>query len=166
VNPVLSMGLETFVARAGDAGVAGVILPDVSFEESDAFRQPLHSAGMSYVDLVAPTSSDARIQAIAGGSEGFVYVVSLTGVTGARDAIAGDLGALTARVRAATATPVYVGFGISSPDAAAAVAEHADGVIIGSRLLGLAAEGAPEAAGRRVGDFLAGVRGALDRKGQ
>ncbi len=163
VNPILRMGVETFASAAADAGVRGVILPDVSFEESAAFRGPMRNAGLAYIDLVAPTSGDERIRMVATASEGFVYVVSLTGVTGTRDAVAADLAALTARVRAATDTPIYVGFGIADADQARAVAGHADGVIIGSRLVRLVAEGDPGGSGRRVGDFLASVRRALDR---
>jgi tryptophan synthase alpha chain len=166
VNPLLAMGVASFARAAAAAGVGGVILPDVSLEESDAFRAPLRAAGLAYIDLIAPTSSDERIGRLARASEGFVYVVSLTGVTGARDAIAADLAELTGRVRAAADTPVYVGFGISQPAQARAVARHADGVIIGSRLLQLAADGAPQGAGGRVGDFLASVRGALDQEGR
>ncbi|HEU4364994.1 MAG TPA: tryptophan synthase subunit alpha [Candidatus Krumholzibacteria bacterium] len=166
VNPLLAMGTDAFARAAAEAGVAGVILPDVPFEESGAFRTPIREARLDYVDLIAPTSGDTRIRAIAGAAEGFVYVVSLTGVTGAHHAFAADLGALTGRVRAATETPVYVGFGISEPGQARTVARHADGVIIGSRLLELAADGAPGGADGRVGAFLASVRGALDREGR
>jgi tryptophan synthase alpha chain len=162
LNPILRMGVDAFAARAAEAGVAGVILPDVSFEESTALRPQLRARGMAYVDLVAPTSGDDRIRTIAGAAEGFVYLVSLTGVTGARAEAAAGLPALVARVRAATATPVYVGFGISGAEQARDIARHADGVIIGSRLLQLAAAGEPAGAAARVGDFLAGLRRALE----
>lgn len=167
VNPLLAWGAGPFSRAAADAGAAGVILPDVSFEESDAFRGPITEAGLAYVDLVAPTSGDARIRRIAAASRGFVYVVSLTGVTGAaRAADATSLATLTERVRAATATPVYVGFGIADPNHACAVARHADGVIIGSSLLRILAETGPNGAAGRAGAFLASVRGALDREGR
>lgn len=161
VNPVFAMGVDAFARAAADAGVAGVILPDVPFEESAPLRTRVRDAGLAYVDLVAPTSGADRIRAIAGPADGFVYVVSLTGVTGVRNTRPADLGSIVASVRAATNTPIYVGFGISEPDQARAVAGQADGVIIGSRLVELAAEGTPQ----RVGAFLASVRGALDREG-
>jgi tryptophan synthase alpha chain len=160
VNPLLAMGVESFARAALGAGVAGVILPDVSFEESRAFRAPLRREGLVYVDLVAPTSGDARIRAITGAAEGFVYLVAVTGVTGTRAAADPDLAALAGRVRQAAPVPVYAGFGISGPEAA----RHSDGIIIGSRLVQIAADGPAAGAARRVGDFLATVRGALDRE--
>ena len=158
VNPILKIGVDAFARESARAGVAGVVLPDVSFEESPAFRPALRDAGLAYVDLVAPTSDEARAREIARASEGFVYAVSMTGVTGSRAARKADVEGLVARVRAATDTPVYVGFGVSSPDAAAEIATASDGVIIGSRLMQLAADGPARAAAGRVGDFLASVR--------
>jgi tryptophan synthase alpha chain len=162
INPVLRMGVEAFADAARESGLAGLILPDVSFEESDAFRPALRKRGLAYIDLIAPTSDEARVRAIAALSDGFVYLVSVTGVTGARSALPVGVSELTGRVRAATETPVYVGFGVSTPEIAADVAQHADGVIIGSRLMQLAGDGALTQAGRRVGDFLATVRKAID----
>ena len=162
VNPILRLGVDTFAREAARVGVAGVVLPDVSFEESSAFRPALRDAGLAYVDLVAPTSSEARAREIARASEGFVYAVSITGVTGSRAAGLADVEGIVGRVRAATDTPVYVGFGVSTPDAAAEIATAADGVIIGSRLMQIAGEGPAHAAAARVGDFLATVRDKLD----
>jgi tryptophan synthase alpha chain len=162
INPILTMGVETFADQARDSGLSGLILPDVSFEESGAFRPVLRARGLAYIDLVAPTSDDARVRAIAGASSGFVYLVSVTGVTGARNAHPIGVTELADRVRAATETPVYVGFGVSTPEHAASVAHDADGVIIGSRLIQLAGDGHPAQAARRVGDFLAAARKAID----
>lgn len=162
VNPILRLGVDEFAREAAHAGIAGVIVPDVSFEESVAFRPAIREAGLAYVALVAPTSGEMRTREIAQASEGFVYAVSITGVTGARAADVADVVPLVERVRAATDTPVYVGFGVSTPDAAAAMAAVADGVIIGSRLTQLAGDGPSQAAAGRVGDFLASVRHALD----
>ncbi len=162
VNPVLRMGVDAFVEQAKDSGVTGLILPDVSFEESAAFRPALRARGLAYIDLVAPTSDSSRVRAIAGASTGFVYLVSVTGVTGERSAPPIGVTELADRVRAATDTPVYVGFGISSAEQAATAAHQADGVIIGSRLMSLAGDGDAAGAGRRVGDFLAGARRAID----
>jgi len=162
INPILRLGVETFAREAARAGVAGVVLPDVSFEESSAFRPALDRAGLAYVDLVAPTSGEVRAREIARASSGFVYVVSITGVTGARAAVRADVDATVTGVRAATDTPVYVGFGVSTPETAAEIAAVSDGVIIGSRLMQLAGEGSASAAPARVGDFLALVRQQLD----
>lgn len=162
INPILRFGVDEFARDAARAGVAGVIVPDVSFEESAAFRPSIREAGLAYVDLIAPTSGELRTREIAQASDGFVYLVSITGVTGARAADAAEVAPLVGHVRAVTDTPVYVGFGVSTPDAAAAMAAVADGVIIGSRLTQLAGDGPPQAAAGRVRDFLASVRHALD----
>jgi len=162
INPILRMGVDAFADAARDSGISGLILPDVSFEESDAFRPALAARGLAYIDLVAPTSDDARLRAIAGASRGFVYLVSVTGVTGVRNALPAGVSELAGRVRTATETPVYVGFGVSTPELAAELAPCADGIIIGSRLMQLAADGHPGQAGRRVGEFLAGARRAID----
>lgn len=162
INPILRMGVDAFADAARDSGISGLILPDVSFEESGAFRPALVARGLAYIDLVAPTSDDARLRAIAGASTGFVYLVSVTGVTGVRNALPAGVLELAGRVRTATETPVYVGFGVSTPELAAELAPCADGIIIGSRLMQLAADGHPGQAGRRVGEFLAEARRAID----
>jgi len=161
-SPILALGVERFAREAADAGIAGAILPDVSHEESGAFRPALAEAGLALVDFVAPTSGDDRIRTVARDAEGFIYLVSLTGVTGASGAAADGLAPLVVRVRAASETPVYVGFGISTAGQAAAVTATADGVIIGTRLVQLAAG---DDAVDRVGAFLGGVRRALDGGG-
>jgi len=160
VNPVLAMGVKMFARRAATTGVQGVILPDVSAEESEPFRAASRAQGIDYIDLLAPTSSPARIQHIARRASGFVYLVSVMGVTGTRGDIPTDLGDFVARVRPATTTPLYVGFGVSTPKQAAAVTRVADGVIIGSALIRRA--GAGPGAADRVGSFLAQVRTAID----
>ena len=162
INPILRLGVDAFARTAVAAGVSGVVLPDVSFEESHSLRPALSHAGLAYVDLVAPTSGEARAQVIARASQGFVYAVSMTGVTGARTASLADASELVEQVRAATDTPVYVGFGVSTPDAAREIARTADGVIIGSRLMQLAGDGPARGSAARVADFLASVRHELD----
>ncbi len=162
INPILRMGVDAFARDAAQAGVSGVVLPDVSFEESHALRPALSRAGLAYVDLVAPTSGEARAKLIAQSSDGFVYAVSMTGVTGARAASPDAAAELVEHVRAATDTPVYVGFGVSSPETAAQIARASDGVIIGSRLMQLAGEGPAREAPARVAVFLASVRQQLD----
>lgn len=166
INPILNFGPDRFADAASKSGVSGVILPDVSFEESAGLRSTFAAAGIDTIDLVAPTSSDTRVHQIASGAAGFLYLVSLTGVTGARSQMPGDLPDFVARVRVHTTTPAYVGFGISTPEQASEVARSADGVIIGSKLIRLVDDGTPARAAARVGDFLTGVRAALDARPQ
>jgi len=162
-NPVLRMGLDGFAIEAAAAGVAGVILPDVSFEESAPARTALRARDLSYVDLIAPTSSDARIDRIAANADGFVYLVSVTGVTGVRSARAAELAGFVGRVRSHTDTPLYVGFGISSPERASETAALCDGVIIGSALINeIKSATRSDEAVSRVEQFLAAVRAAID----
>ncbi len=137
VNPLLAMGLEEFAAAARQAGVAGVIVPDTPLEESADVRRALGDQGVALVDLVAPTSSEKRVGRIAAKATGFLYLVSMTGVTGAGLAPGRQVADLVARVRRRTDLPLYVGFGVSRADQAAAIVQHADGVIIGSALIRL-----------------------------
>jgi tryptophan synthase alpha chain len=162
VNPILSYGLERFAADARAAGIGGLIAPDVSFEESADLRSCAREGGLDYVDLIAPTSSDERIARIAGGAAGFLYLVSVTGVTGTREAPPESLPTFVSRVRAHSDTPLYVGFGVATPEHAAAVAVVADGVIIGSRLIRLLGDGDAGSAPSRVAAFLGDVRCAID----
>jgi tryptophan synthase alpha chain len=163
INPILRFGLDRFVATAASAGVTGTILPDVPVEESNGIRDVVRAGGMDYVDLLAPTSGSDRIELIGALASGFLYLVSVTGVTGAREALPADISDFVARVRGATDIPLYVGFGVSTGEQAAAVAKSADGVIIGSRLIRLIeeADGGPGAV-EKVETFLSGVREALD----
>ncbi len=155
-NPILQMGEEQFAARAAQAGVDGVIVPDLPPEEAERLRQALAGHGLHLVLLLAPTSDQARVRMVARLASGFIYLVSLTGVTGARDRLPVGLERFVERVRAATALPLAVGFGISTPAQAARVARIADGVIVGSALLkAIAASDAPAAAARA---FIAALR--------
>jgi len=135
VNPILRMGVAEFADSAREAGVAGAIIPDVPGEESAGIRRTLAEGGLTLIDLVAPTSSNGRIEAITKSAEGFVYLVALTGVTGSSTPAAGGLGAFAGKVREHTKLPLYAGFGISTPEHAARAVRHADGVIIGSALI-------------------------------
>ena len=169
INPVLNMGLDRFTTVAAESGIGGLILPDVSLEESGDIRRTIQGGGINYIDLVAPTSSADRVRAIvrANGTEngggGFVYLVSVTGVTGSRDPLEGDLGAFCGRVRQNTRTPLYVGFGVSTAEQASTVVRHADGVIIGSRLIRLIGETRGQEAVSSVTEFMAGVKLILRR---
>jgi len=162
-NPILRMGNDTFAARAREAGVRGLIVPDVPLEESAAIRSAANAADITYIDLIAPTSSDDRIERITGSAQGFVYLVSVTGVTGVRSPEAGAMGQFVARVRGKTDVPLYIGFGISDATRARQAVQHADGVIIGSALVKLiqSAE-SREAAASNVDRFLRDVRAAID----
>ena len=165
VNPVLAMGPEKFAAEAAAAGISGLILPDVPLEESADLRRITRDGGLSYIDLLAPTSDTGRVRRIASAAEGggFLYLVSVTGVTGSPGAAGADLEPFVARVRAGTALPLYVGFGVSTPEQARETARLADGVIIGSELIRLASGVPPERAAERIGGFLTGVKEAMSR---
>ena len=154
-NPIIAYGLENFVAAAKDAGVQGFIIPDLPPEEADEFQQLAVNAGLAYIYFLAPTSSLERIELVSSTAQGFIYLVSVTGVTGARSALHSDLSDFVQRVRSRTTLPLAIGFGISSPDQAASIAGLADGVIVGSALINAvnAAEDKPAAAAGFVQSF-------------
>jgi tryptophan synthase alpha chain len=134
-NPVLAFGLKAFARTAAEAGADGVIVPDLPHEESEPLRAEAEPAGLDLVHMVAPTSPPARVKVIARLSRGFVYVVSLTGVTGERRELPKDLDAQLRTLRLVTTKPVCVGFGVSTPEQVAAVARLADGVAVGSAIV-------------------------------
>jgi tryptophan synthase alpha chain len=140
VNPILAYGLEQFVADAVEAGVDGLIVPDLPPEEAGDLETLCNDHGMALVYLLAPTSTPERINLVAKKSRGFIYLVSLTGVTGARNELSPGLADFVARVREQTDTPLAVGFGIGNGEQAQTVAQLADGVIVGSALVKKAAE--------------------------
>ena len=135
LNPVLRFGVAPFARAASHAGCAGVIVPDLSVEDAGPLREALSAEGVALVDLVAPTTPDDRLRRIAQAAEGFLYLVSVAGVTGGAGASAEHLAAYTERVRRHTDLPLYVGFGIDGPARAREAAAHADGVIVGSALI-------------------------------
>jgi tryptophan synthase alpha chain len=160
VNPILVRGLERFADLLVAHGVSGLIVPDLPLEEAADARAACAARGLAFVPLVAPTTPIARLERIGAGASGFLYTVSLTGTTGERARVDGQLEAVIARAAAHTRVPVAVGFGISTPEQArAAAAAGADGVIVGSRLVRAAGEaGDPaEEAGRLVGAFAAAL---------
>jgi tryptophan synthase alpha chain len=134
-NPVLQMGLPQFAARAAAAGVDGVLITDLTPEESGEYRAIVTARGLDTIFLAAPTSPDERLARIAQCSSGFLYVISRTGVTGVRDSLPEDLPALMRRVRRATALPVAVGFGISLPGQVSLLGGLADAAVVGSALV-------------------------------
>jgi tryptophan synthase alpha chain len=156
-NVVLTAGPERFALRAAAAGASGLIVPDLPHDEADEVRAACDAEGLALVPLVAPTTTPERIAEIGAGARGFVYTVSLTGTTGERSEVAPGVADTVARVRAATEVPVAVGFGISTPEPARTVAEIADGVVVGSRLVRAAGEGGAAA----VGDLVAELGTAL-----
>jgi tryptophan synthase alpha chain len=160
-NPILQMGLEAFARRAQAAGIDGLIVPDLPPEEADPLQSVLKAWRIALIFLLAPTRDEERIRLVAGRSSGFLYLVSLTGVTGSRDQLPPDLEAFVARARAATDLPLAVGFGIGTPDQAARVAGIADGVIVGSALVKTVATARDPAAaaGAFVGSLRAGIDG-------
>lgn len=150
-NVVFHYGVERFCTRAAEVGMDGLILPDIPYEEKDEFAVSCAEHGLDYISLIAPTS-EARIDMIAKDAQGFIYCVSSLGVTGTRSEITTDLDAIVARIRSVTDTPVAIGFGISNPEQAAAMAAKSDGVIVGSAIVKIIAREGVNAA-PAVGEF-------------
>jgi tryptophan synthase alpha chain len=157
-NIVLTAGASAFALRAASAGAAGLIVPDLPHDEADEVRAACDSEGLALVPLVAPTTTPERIASIGADARGFVYTVSLTGTTGERDQLPEGLADTVERVRASTDVPVAVGFGISTAEQARTVAEVADGVIVGSRVVRAAGEGGAEAVGSVVRELAVALR--------
>lgn len=138
-NVVFSYGVEKFMETCREAGVDGLILPDIPFEEKDEFAGACKAHGIDFVSLIAPTSHD-RIRTIAADAQGFVYCVSSLGVTGTRTKITTDVGAMVRLVKEVKDIPCAIGFGISTPEQAKEMAAHADGVIVGSAIVKICAK--------------------------
>jgi tryptophan synthase alpha chain len=134
-NPILQMGLEKFAAAASEAGADGVLATDLTPEESEEYRRILHAQHLDSIFLAAPTSSDERLQKIAACSSGFLYLISRTGVTGAKDSLSDELPALLRRVHRFAHLPVAVGFGISLPGHVSVLGGLADAAVVGSALV-------------------------------
>jgi tryptophan synthase alpha chain len=147
-NLVLTAGVEAFALRAASAGAAGLIVPDLPHDEAGELRSACDSEGLALVPLAAPTTTPERVAEIGRDARGFVYTVALTGTTGERAELTPGLADTVGRVRAAGELPVAVGFGISTGAQARAVAQIADGVIVGSRVVRVTGEGGAEAVGR------------------
>jgi len=141
LNPVLSFGFDTFAHAAAEAGADGLIIVDCPPEEADPLVDALDSAGLSLIRLATPTSNDARLEVVVRRTSGFIYYVSVAGVTGVKEADAATVAPAVARVRKASGLPVAVGFGIKTPERAAAVARIADAVVVGSALVDEVAQG-------------------------
>ena len=144
-NPMLRRGPEWFATAAAGAGVDGVICVDVPPEEDDALGPALRAAGIAPIRLATPTTDTARLPAVLEGASGFLYYVSVAGITGLQQAQQGSIDTAVARLKAATDLPVAVGFGVRTPDQAAAIARVADGVVVGSAIVELVAKHAGDA---------------------
>lgn len=142
-NPIYSRGVDRFLKEAVAAGVDGLIVVDLPPEEDEELCLPARAAGLHFIRLATPTTDDARLPRVLANTSGFVYYVSIAGITGAAAASAEAVAPQVARIKAATDLPVLVGFGIRSPEAARAIAGVADGVVVGSAIVQKIAEGAP-----------------------
>jgi tryptophan synthase alpha chain len=160
LNPVLSYGYARFAADAAAAGVDGLLIVDCPPEEAEELADALDAQGLALVRLAAPTTDDRRLPAVVKRASGFVYYVSVAGVTGVKSAAEGTIAPAVARIRAAAGLPVAVGFGIRTPEQAAAVARVADGVVVGSALVDTAADAGVEAALAQASDLAQAVRNA------
>jgi tryptophan synthase alpha chain len=159
--PVMAYGEDRFCADAAAAGASGLIVPDVPADEAGELAEGCRAHGLDLVPLLAPTSSDDRIALACARAGGFVYLVSVAGVTGARERLSGRVTDLARRVRAHTDLPLLVGFGISAPEhAIAALAAGADGVVIGSKAIEVSEAGGPDAMGEFAGSIVAAVSAA------
>jgi tryptophan synthase alpha chain len=158
-NPVLSYGLEKFCAACARSGVDGLIIPDLPPDEGLELEDITLRHNLDLIYLLAPTSAKERIKLVADRARGFIYLVSVTGVTGARASLPPELNSFVARVRKVARQPLCVGFGISTPEQARQVAEIADGVIVGSRIIQLMETDGLAA----VGNFVNKLRRVLDK---
>ena len=140
-NPLLRLGLEAFARQAADAGVDGVLALDLPIEEAGGFREMLAIAGIDTIFLLSPTTTDPRLRKAAELGSGFLYGISRLGVTGARAQVASGAEALVRRIRAHSAMPIALGFGISRPEHVAEVCAYADAAVVGSALVSVIAEG-------------------------
>ena len=158
-NPVLNYGLEAFCHSCRDAGISGLIVPDLPPDEGQELETITKNNNLDLIYFLAPTSTAARIDEVAARARGFIYMVSLTGVTGARDSLPPGLESFVQRVRGKASQPLCVGFGIATPAQAKRVGAAADGVIVGSRLIQLIDEDATLSS---LKAFISSLRKALD----
>jgi len=160
-NPVFGYGLEDFGSACAKSGIDGLIIPDLPPEEGSELEAITRKQELDLIYLLAPTSNKERIKLVAERSRGFIYLVSVTGITGARDRLPADLEAFVNKVKPVATQPLCVGFGISTPEQAKRVANIADGVIVGSRLIQLME--AKDNVTSVVGNFITGLRQALNK---
>ena len=139
-NPIFSRGVDKFLKDAKDAGIDGLIIVDLPPEEDDELCIPAQEAGLNFIRLATPTTDDQRLPKVMQNTSGFVYYVSITGITGAAEAQSGDVAPEVARIKAVSDLPVVVGFGIKTPEAAHSIASVADGAVVGSAIIELIAD--------------------------
>ncbi len=163
LNPILRFGLERFCDAAKNSGVDGALVTDLPVEEAGEYLRLMHERDLATVFLAAPTSTDARLKRIAAASSGFVYAVSRTGVTGARKNLTGDARELVRRLRRFTKLPIAVGFGISTPEQVAELAQFADAAVVGSAIVYLVEHSSEARAADAVGDFVRSLSGGARR---
>ncbi len=159
-NPIYSRGVDRFLADAKAAGIDGLIVVDLPPEEDSELCIPAQAAGLNFIRLATPTTDDARLPKVMQNTSGFVYYVSITGITGAAAPQAGDVGPEVARIKAKTDLPVVVGFGIRTPDAAQAIAGVADGAVVGSAIVEKIGAGDSPA---QILDFVRGLAAGAHR---
>lgn len=169
-NPILQMGLEKFAVAAAAAGADGVLATDLTLEEAGEYRAVMHANGLDTIFLVAPTSTDERIENIARASRGFLYLISRAGVTGAQEALPPQLPGMARRVRKFTTLPIAVGFGISLPTHVTVLAGIADAAVVGSALVAeiekaASPEAAAEAVAERIRVLKRAAREGVSRRG-
>lgn len=162
VNPIFHYGCERFFARAAGAGLDGVIIPDLPFEEKGEMRRAAEENGVDIISLIAPTSKE-RIEKIAADASGFIYVVSSMGVTGMRSEIKTDIPSILEAIRRVTDIPAAVGFGINKPEQASAIGAQADGVIVGSAIVKIIEKYKDQAA-QPICEYVKSMKEALPAK--
>ena len=163
-NPIEAMGLPAFAKRAQDAGVDGVLVVDYPPEEAAEFAKAMDAHGLAPIFLLAPTTPESRVAEVARFARGYVYYVSLKGVTGASHIDTSEVARKLTEIRRHVTIPVGVGFGIRDPQSALAVAAHADAVVIGSRIIQEIESGPASEAASRAGAWLGTIRTALDQR--
>jgi tryptophan synthase alpha chain len=161
-NPILNRGIEKFLQELAAAGVAGLVVPDLPLEEAANLLEPAAKIGIDVILLVAPTSSAKRIEAIARASQGFIYLVSVTGVTGMRSQMESRVSDLLKQIRSVTDKPIGVGFGISQPEQARQIKDWgADAAIVGSAIVKRLAEGTPQEGLDKIASFCQSLKQAI-----
>lgn len=161
LNVLFRYGYDKFLDKASKAGISGVIIPDMPYEEKDELQSIAKKYGIEIVSLIAPTSEN-RIKMIAGDAEGFIYTVSSLGVTGARSEITTDLDAIIKHIRAVTDIPVAIGFGINTPEQAKKYSQLADGIIIGSAIVKIVGEHGTDAPDK-VYEYVKSIKDAMNK---